>query len=365
VHAEATWFIYKVKISNFYFMIKEELIIHKSISLHIDRINICNNILGVKKSSTAVLKDDSYNLWVENQKENPSFNNSTQNKKKIVYSIDDQMSTQTQRKLQKAVRYLNFTAIKKKVENKLTGRDINFKIAFVTLTLPSKQVHSDVFLKNKLINHFLQEAKNKWKIDKFVWRIEKQSNGNSHFHFLFDQFIPHGELREVWNRICNKLGYVDRYTAAMSVLSFAEYKALYVNSKKATNESIRSAYKKGKATGWRYPNSTDVHSLLFINDIDSYLIKYLSKSEQNQGLVGRLWGCSHNLSNISGVRMDIDSQVGEELDRLCSSGCVRIVSGSYYEIIFLNVFILRKLNCVYFLEMLYSYLVHTFNFKSG
>lgn len=331
----------------------KEPLIYNQVSVHIDRINITRHFEVQRKSKHQII-DNTAELNIST----PVV------KKQIKYTVDDKMSQPTIRKIQKAVRYLNFMAVDKKMTNVVSGKDFKFKICFATLTLSSPQVHSDNVLKKILINQLLVELKKKYKIINYVWRLEKQLNGNAHFHFLFDKFIPHTELREVWNRLQNKLGYVDRYRDKMINISFNDYKKLYGSTSKKSESQIRAAYAKGKATKWAYPNSTDIHSLLFINDIDKYLIKYMSKDEQNKGIEGRLWGCSQSLSNITGAREIVDSSISAELDNLINCGSVRHVKGDYYEILFLDWFILETCKCYILMDLLRQYLILKFNIKS-
>lgn len=333
--------------------LSKEPIIYNQVSVHIDRINITRHFEVQRKSKHQII-DNTTDLSLSTPVE----------KKQIKYTVDNKMSQPTIRKIQKAVRYLNFMAVDKKMTNVVSGKDFKFKICFATLTLSSPQVHSDNVLKKLLINQLLVELKKKYKINNYVWRLEKQLNGNAHFHFLFDKFIPHTELREVWNRLQNKLGYVDRYRDKMINISFNDYKKLYGSTSKKSESQIRAAYAKGKATKWAYPNSTDIHSLLFINDIDKYLVKYMSKDEQNKGIEGRLWGCSQSLSNITGAREIVDSSISAELDNLINCGSVRHVKGDYYEILFLDWFILETCKCFILMDLLRQYLILKFNIKS-
>lgn len=333
--------------------LSKEPLIYNQVSVHIDRINITRHFEVQHKSKHSIVQTDAD---IEQYVIKP--------KKQIKYTVNDKMSQPTIRKIQKAVRYLNFMAVDKKMTNVVSGKDFKFRICFATLTLSSPQVHSDNVLKKILINQLLVELKKKYKINNYVWRLEKQLNGNAHFHFLFDKFIPHTELREVWNRLQNKLGYVDRYQAKMIDISFNDYKKLYGSTSKKSESQIRAAYAKGKATKWVYPNSTDIHSLLFINDIDKYLIKYMSKDEQNKGIEGRLWGCSQSLSNITGAREIVDSNISDELNRLIDYKAVKHVKGDYYEILFLDWFILETCKCYILMDLLRQYLILKFNIKS-
>lgn len=325
---------------------------YNMVSVHIDRINITRHLELNRKSKHQIDNSEStIQLPV------------TDNKKSIVFCKDDVMSSQTQRKIQKAVRYLNFMTVPKKMHNIVSGKDFHFKICFATCTLSSPQSHSDNELKKHLINQLLIEVKKAYKVEKYIWRIEKQTNGNAHFHFLFDKFIPHTELRSRWNRIQNKLGYVDEYTKRMSKIKYNEYRSLYANNSKKSEKDIKRAWQKGKASGWKNPNSTDIHSLLFITDVDRYLIKYLSKDEQNKGIVGRLWSCSQSLSNLTGARDIVDTSISAELNILINSEVCRHLKGEYYEILFLDWNILEGLKCYNLMSLLREWLINQFNLE--
>ena len=142
---------------------------------------------------------------------------------------------------------------------------LTFKLNMVTLTLSSKQIHTDNEIKNKLLNQFLVELRYKHKCQFYLWRAESQGNGNIHFHIITDKYIPWNELRNGWNRIQNKLGYVDRF-----------------------NEKY-----KGKT-----PNSTDIHSIWKVKNLSAYLAKYCTKEDKNRKIQGKQWGLSSGLSKL-------------------------------------------------------------------
>ena len=162
----------------------------------------------------------------------------------------------------------------------------DFKINFITLTLASKQIHSDQVIKSQLLNHFLIECKKKWGVCNFLWRAESQRNGNIHFHVCTDRFIPWLELRNNWNRIQNKLGYVDRF-------------------------HVKHRH--------RSPNSTDVHSIKKIKNIAAYLSKYCTKNSDNRSIEGKLWGLSTQLSRIKANVQMIFSGLADEIDKIADA----------------------------------------------
>lgn len=185
----------------------------------------------------------------------------------------------------------------------------SFQITFVTLTLSSPQKHTDNYLKRHLLGHFITIIQRKYKYLDYLWRAEKQKNGNIHFHLLINHRINWESIREVWNKLQAKLGYMEEYTRKMEKMTLKDYIYFRGGSKKKDIEQIKKAYYSGVKCGWTNPNSTDIHRLDKINDIQKYLSKYMAKSElctkaldvkgdkkQNKLYVaGRIWGCSDTI----------------------------------------------------------------------
>lgn len=296
-----------------------------NVSVHPDRVCITPSFEGLRKSR-----------GVYNNEEEEGHTVIRPSVKKVVFNVDGKLSRITKSKINKAVSYLNYIAHDKIYVDRYTNKMLKYKLTFATLTLSSKQIHTDNEIKSKLINQFFVEARTKWNVRHYVWRGEKQNNGNLHIHILCDKFIPYQELNEVWNRIQNKLGYVDRYTDRMHNLTYQEYKSLFKGNKKFSEEKIRKAWIKGRLTGWRFPNSTDIHSLQFINDLTAYICKYMKKSEQTKDLEGRLWSASHSLSNLKGGRDIVSQDISGEINTIAQHKGVRRLSDSFYDIFFIS-----------------------------
>jgi hypothetical protein len=124
-----------------------------------------------------------------------------------------------------------------------------------------------------------------------------------------------------------------------------------------------NAYNKGQATSWNSPNSTDIHSVKNIRNLSAYVIKYMCKSVQNQGLQGRLWGCSTNLSNVKGASIDIDSQVSAELEFIKRSSGTKIIDDKYYSVFLVNIFQLARSSIPVIFSVFTSYLLTQFNYS--
>ena len=188
------------------------------------------------------------------------------------------------------------------------------KIQFITLTLPSKQVHSDKIIKSKALNQFLTEIREKYGVKKYIWKAEKQQNANIHFHILTDQFIPYQDLNGIWNRIMAKMGYVWEYSQRMKKMTENDYLCMRVANAKRNDQGVniskyRKAYEKGCAENWMQPNSTDIENLRGVKNIAAYISKYMSKGhETKEGVVleiiGRVWYGSQQISKMKNLQLD-------------------------------------------------------------
>jgi hypothetical protein len=305
------------------------------------------------------------------------------------------VSPNARRKVGRAIEYLLFLSQNKKLPDTYHGRNYNFKIAFITLTLPSSQLHTDQLIKSECLNQFLIEAKKKWHVNRYVWRAEKQVNGNIHFHLLVDKFIPWSELRDVWNRITNKLGYVDRYRDQLKQYHSGGFKVRSDLLSKWDYKSQVKAYKIGKANDWHNPNSTDIHSLRHISNVKNYVIKYVSKAELStkQSLrydylsnlilkkiplsdemlseydelyyhvsAGRLWGCSVSLSGITGARSIADNTIKSEVLDLLDRFHPDVFEGDHFTVINFDAHKLQSVGTGALFKLFSQYLINNFDY---
>lgn len=150
------------------------------------------------------------------------------------------------------------------IESKKIWR-IKPRFTMLTLTLSSKQVHKDEEIKTKILNPFITELKKVLGRNLlYVWSAEAQplNTDNIHFHIVTDRYIDKHWARAVWNRIQDRLGYVERC--------------------KFTN-----------------PPSTDIRVRNIDKQSVAYLMKYLTKFKKTaRKITGKLWGCSHKLTTL-------------------------------------------------------------------
>lgn len=190
---------------------------------------------------------------------------------------------------------LYYTNQSKKHTNQLSGR----RMKFVTLTLPSQQHNTDREIKRNGIRVFLQRLKRHHGITRYIWKAEKQQNGNVHFHILIDQFIEWKTLRWEWNSVLDNLGYITEYRNRMKAFHKDGFQPRVDLVKQWPLDKQWKAYKEGVNNNWSSPNTTDIHNLYNTRNPEAYISKYVSKSSQEQIIDGRVWECSDDVRQLS------------------------------------------------------------------
>jgi len=259
-----------------------------------------------------------------------------------------------------------FLAKPKKLPNSRNSKKRTFKLNFITLDLSSDQVHSDQVIKRELLHQFLVEMRKKWHVTLYLWKAEKQKNGRIHFHIITDKFIPWNELRNVWNRIQQKLGYVTRYREDRELWHRDGFKYNPDYAPRWDYAAQKKAYQEGLRTDWDNPNSVDIHSMKHIVNLKAYFCKEFTKNpdipenatqeERNKLTVsGMLWGCSVLLTNLPGGRTDCDTGIQEELEAIAGSCKAYIYNARYYSIYYTDYKLLTQLQCTRLLECFEEY----------
>lgn len=223
-----------------------------------------------------------------------------------------EISVNANRTLKKKINWLYYMAKAKSVRTYSGKHIFNFKMAFLTLTLPSKQKEPTVDITKKLFNQLLTEVRQRTGMANYVWRLEFQKNGNVHYHIATDTYLDYFFLKQIWNRILNKAGYIAPYTKKHKSLSLSQYNEMYNSDKKTDFSVMAKRYARGCADGWSNPNTVDAISVVSNKSIASYISKYFSKDTKGKTICNehdtpenskslRLWFCSRSISKLNSV----------------------------------------------------------------
>ncbi len=223
-----------------------------------------------------------------------------------------ELSEHSCKRLRRAISYMIYTTKEKQIRGRniisknqeytteyekgtTHPKPVNYKLALITLTLPSEQRHPDEEIKSKLLNQFLIELNKKFSVQDYIWKAEKQENGNIHFHILINKYIHHEKIKKTWNRILEKLNYISNYRHNMQKFYSDGFKLTTHGKDNRTPVQQRKAYELGKSENWQNPNSTDIHALYKIKNASAYLVKYLAKGVTKTERIQKINTCRNEI----------------------------------------------------------------------
>jgi hypothetical protein len=267
------------------------------------------------------------------------------------------LSGKAKKRLADSVDWINELTISKIM--KVDNMTIRYRLNFITLTLPSKQWNDkvnemaeklqkkdidngvqnnktimdyiDSIIKSKCLNQFLTEMRQEFGMKLYIWRAESQKNGNIHFHVITDIGVHYLTVRKMWNRIINKLGYVNEFRKEHESLSLKEYMEKYPKRRKVKGKEesefdfmvrMREIHNINCKHNWSNPNSTDIHSIRNIKDMRKYITKYLCKEPDGKSerlLKGRIWFISRALSKARNMTDMVTGAISDELNKVIES----------------------------------------------
>jgi hypothetical protein len=222
------------------------------------------------------------------------------NNRKTVYN--GFMSDSTARKVRRIITTWGEAIKQENNLRNLSLEKIDRQLVFITLSLSDDQKHSDLYIKRNLLNRFIIILKDMFHVKHYLWKAEKMKNGRIHFHVMVDHFCNYKQIQEEWNAIQRDHGYIDNYMA------------------KFNNEN---------------PPSTHIFGVNSDSEACEYMIKYLSKKEQQKleednKVEGRIWGCSDDLRNLRVFSSPEDSKLIEMLYAHSEQGTVKKIEDEFY-----------------------------------
>lgn len=214
------------------------------------------------------------------------------------------MSTGATKRLRKAIEILVECSQNRTVYNPVVKKNVQHKLSFVTLTIPdSTKIDLKVATKT-LLEPMLRHLRQVHKMKSYVWKVELQERGQLHWHITSDVFIHYQELRNKWNQLLFKGGFMSKFY-----------------------------YEKGHSDA----NSTDIHSVKKVRDLSAYLVKYFTKQSQNPvALNGKLWDCSKNLKSAKYFETELTQDIEFDIYKNEIAGNIKIVRKDSFTLIRFN-----------------------------
>lgn len=203
--------------------------------------------------------------------------------KKVVTGYTGVLTPYSKKKLKRAIGLMVASAKEKEAPNFKTGKTYKFKVNFITFTLPASQGDIEDKTIKKCVDNWIKRAKRKHKLNSYVWRAERQANGNIHFHMITDVWIHYEKIRNDWNSVLREVGLIEKFR---------------------------------EKHGHENPNSTDVHAVWKVRNLTQYFVKYMSKThkEGEAPIKGKIWDCSKNLKTKTNCWMMLEGEAAENFD---------------------------------------------------
>lgn len=220
-----------------------------------------------------------YNKFTGSKKKSVLVQASQRLRESVKYS--GEVTAGASKRMSKAINLLIESSEKKRIFNPVSGKNMTFQLAFVTLTIPDLKTISTKDAHKNLLEPLLKWLRQVHGMKNYVWKLEVQKRGVIHYHLTCDSFVVHSDLRKKWNYLLTKNNLNESYVADK---------------------------------GHTDANSTDIHSVKNIRDLASYLIKYFTKKEQNQtGLTGKIWDCSKNLKTAKYYETELTEDINADI----------------------------------------------------
>jgi hypothetical protein len=193
------------------------------------------------------------------------------------------VTTHAIRRMKKACDLLSLLAVERLIYRPDFKEPLKFRINFITLTLPSAQGNfSDKDIHTKIFLPWLRYCQRRFGLNLYIWRAERQKNGNIHYHLLTNTWIDKHELTKTWNYHCDKLKLWREYKR-----KHGEKQAPSTNVKNASNEK----------------------------EVAEYIRKYVRKKSNAKDKVNiKVWDCAKILKTCPYHCTDIDSQLYDKLN---------------------------------------------------
>lgn len=175
------------------------------------------------------------------------------------------------------------------------------KLVFVTLTLSSTQFTSDLEVKKQLLKPFVRYLREKEGCRNWLYKCERQKNGNIHFHIVIDKYIPKEDIREVWNNLQEKEGYLSEY---------------------------QEKYGKLEAP------STEIRLVRNQAQCERYIAKYIAKDDEDATIEGAVWSSSVSVATLEFFSFAENEETTEALNDACVAGKIKYFKNDAFVVYF-------------------------------
>lgn len=218
------------------------------------------------------------------------------------------------KRMEKAITLMCQASPTRYIYNPIINRHHYHKLSFVTLTVSDTKINRTAKEVYQTCLRPLLQWLTKYKgVKLYVWKAELQKRGQIHYHLATPTFVHYQELKNKWNYLQLKAGYLEGY-----------YEKFHNHD----------------------PNSTDIHSMRKIKDAAAYLTKYFGKEEiktdrkeeddkpEEAKTIGKVWDCSKSLKKEKYYSAEECNELQQNLKTAEKEGKIYHITYDHFTIIF-------------------------------
>lgn len=133
----------------------------------------------------------------------------------------------------------------RRIYNPMANAHHDFRLNFITLTVPTSKYITASWGYENLLGKWIRYMRDKYGLREYVWKCELTEQEQPHWHITTNEFIPWPVIRWKWNSLMRNERLLDRYA-----LKHGHFNA----------------------------NSTDIHGVESVVDMQKYLSKEMCKT---------------------------------------------------------------------------------------
>jgi len=260
---------------------------------------------------------------------NTIYSNFTPKKKEFKDNkhVKAGLSSHQAKRLQNALNWLYFCAERKYIRSSKTKKTFFFKLNFITVTLSSSQKHNDKYILKNMLEPLIRKMRKTYTGFLYVWKAEVQDNGNLHFHINTNVFVHHKWLRDEWNILQSKHGYLEENE--IQTAPSEQVKAV-INASDLSNY-LSKYMSKGDKLKSKWINYLKANEKRFKNEKIECFLGCGLLSAYKRKIDIKLWDCSLVLKQIKVTEQAYSAAEHTEIEALYRSH--KVYTQDYFEVI--------------------------------
>jgi hypothetical protein len=221
------------------------------------------------------------------------------------------------------------------VTNPATGEMFYHKFSFITLTIANnnnitaRQAYDDLF------SHFLDWFTRTIGVKTYIWKAELQTRGQIHYHIVSPALIHYKDLQGKWNQLQRAAGLLDEFAKEHGHFNPPSTHIKETKNVKNTDRYILKELNKQLAAA-QVAAISKVNELLAAGELEPSLAEEKIEEIKAEKIctIGKIWGCSENLSGVGYFVTPADSVHEEMIAQWEKDGWVRVIREDFFTMVF-------------------------------